>query len=279
MSKWPLVLLLCSVLVGCGSKLVYHNLDWFVIEYAEDFVDLNRQQITSIEQALPPLLQWHRSQELPLYLEQVDALLALTLREVTIEQMVGHRERVRQHYERLVRRVLPTVTELAATLTPDQTEQFMAAFLKRNVEFAEKYRAMDESQLRQFYQDRIKEDLVQWLGTLSDEQMQLVKEWSLNIQSTVTDWAVVQSTVREQIRVLLDARQQPEVFQRHLEQLLLHSEQWHSPILKAKLAYNRGLAQRYLLEILQISSEPQQQHFREELQDWKEIGLELVSGN
>ncbi len=49
MLKWLRVLLLCTFLVGCATKLVYHNLDWFVIDYAEDFVDLNTQQKTLIE--------------------------------------------------------------------------------------------------------------------------------------------------------------------------------------------------------------------------------------
>lgn len=279
MSKWLRLLLLCSVLIGCGTKFVYHNLDWFVIEFAEDYVDLDDQQTALIEQAMPNLLQWHRTEELPLYVEQIDELLVLPLRDVSVEQIALYRERARTHYERLVRRVLPDVTVIAGTLNADQTEQFMEAVLKRHEKFAKKYRAMDEPELRQFYQERVEEDLEQWLGVLTPEQKTLVKEWSLNIQSTISDWMVVQVIFREQIQSLFDKRHQPEQFQAHLEQLLLNSEHYYSPILKAKLAYNRELAQRYVVEILRISSPKQQQHFRQELQDWKEIGSDLLATN
>jgi len=279
MSKWLRLLLLCTLLVGCGTKFVYHHLDWFAIHYIEDFVDLNEQQKTMIEEVMPSLVEWHKAEALPSYVKQVDELLALSLREVTVAQIAQHQERARVYYEQLVKKVLPNVAQVAVTLSEKQIDQFMESVLKRHEKFAKKYRDMNDSELREFYQEKVTEDLEEWLGPLTSEQKEVVKAWSLNIQSTISDWVVVQMTFREQIRALFDKRQQPEQFQAHLDQLLLNSESYYSPILKAKLAYNRELAQRYLVDILRISSPKQEQHFRQELQDWKEIGLDLLATN
>ncbi|WP_000049502.1 DUF6279 family lipoprotein [Vibrio sp. RC586] len=279
MSKWLRILLLCTLLAGCGTKFVYHHLDWFVIDYVEDFVDLDEQQKLMIEQAMPDLLEWHTREALPRYVEQIDELLALPLSNVTVEQIAQHQDRARAHYQQLVNKLLPDVTAIAATFKQTQIDQFMDAVVKRHEKFAKKYREMDEPALRQFYQEKVQEDLEEWLGPLTPEQKIVLKEWSLNIQSTISDWVVVQVTFREQIRALFEKRHQPEQFQAYLGELLLNSEQYYSPILKAKLAYNRGLAQRYLVEILRISTPKQQLHFRQELQDWKEIGMDLLVKN
>lgn len=47
-------------------------------------------------------------------------------------------------------------------------------------------------------------------------------------------------------------------------------------ILKAKLSYNRELGQRYVVQILQNSSDKQQQHWRDELADWRERVSDLL---
>ncbi|WP_217526726.1 DUF6279 family lipoprotein [Vibrio cholerae] len=276
MLKWLRVLLLCTLLVGCATKFVYHNLDWFVIDYAEDFVDLNKQQKTLIKQTMPSLQSWHRAQELPDYLAMMDELSALSLREVTVEQVAQYQEKMRLYYQRLVIKLLPDVSRLAATLSEEQTEQFMQAFIKRHDKFAKKFIKMDERELRDFYQERIKDRLEDWLGPLNKSQQELVKVWSNKIQPTANDWIGFQTTMREQVRTLLQQRTQPEAFQIQLESLLLNPEQYYGMILKAKLSYNRELGQRYVVQILQNSSDKQQQHWQDELADWQKRVSDLL---
>ncbi len=276
MLKWLRVLLLCIFLVGCATKFVYHNLDWFVIEYAEDFVDLNRQQKTLIKQTMPSLQSWHRAQELPDYLAIMDELSALSLREVTVEQVAQYQEKMRLYYQRLVIKLLPDVSRLAATLSEEQTEQFMQAFIKRHDKFAKKFIKMDERELRDFYQERIKDRLEDWLGPLNKSQQELVKVWSNKIQPTANDWIGFQTTMRVQVRTLLQQRTQPEAFQVQLESLLLNPEQYYGMVLKAKLSYNRELGQRYVVQILQNSSDKQQQHWQDELADWQKRVSDLL---
>lgn len=276
MLKWLRVLLLCTLLVGCATKFVYHNLDWFVIDYAEDFVDLNKQQKTLIKQTMPSLQSWHRAQELPDYLAMMDELSALFLPDVTVEQVAQYQEKMRFYYQRLVIKLLPDVSRLAATLSEEQTEQFMQAFIKRHDKFANKFIKMDERELRDFYQERIKDRLEDWLGPLNKSQQELVKVWSNNIQPTANDWIGFQTTMREQVRTLLQQRTQPEAFQVQLESLLLNPEQHYGMILKAKLSYNRELGQRYVVQILQNSSDKQQQHWQDELADWQKRVSDLL---
>nr|WP_257713444.1 hypothetical protein [Vibrio neptunius] len=44
MKKWGLLTTLCFALTGCSTKFVYNNMDWLLVEYLEDFVELNDEQ-------------------------------------------------------------------------------------------------------------------------------------------------------------------------------------------------------------------------------------------
>ncbi|TOB62022.1 hypothetical protein CGK02_14455, partial [Vibrio parahaemolyticus] len=44
--QYGFVFLLVILLVGCTKKFLYSNIDWFVIEYLDDYVSLNDEQET-----------------------------------------------------------------------------------------------------------------------------------------------------------------------------------------------------------------------------------------
>ncbi|MFV8386495.1 hypothetical protein ACNO5E_20550, partial [Vibrio parahaemolyticus] len=48
--QYGFVFLLVILLAGCTKKfLLYSNIDWFVIEYLDDYVSLNDEQETLLE--------------------------------------------------------------------------------------------------------------------------------------------------------------------------------------------------------------------------------------
>ncbi|MEF1173457.1 DUF6279 family lipoprotein, partial [Vibrio sinaloensis] len=100
-------LMCCLLLVGCGTKFVYNNMDWLLIEYLEDYVDLNSDQESLIEQRVALLSEWHRSEEIPNYVEHLDELMTLDLKNLTAAQLNAQEEKLRAHTERIVKRVAP----------------------------------------------------------------------------------------------------------------------------------------------------------------------------
>ena len=97
MRTWIVMGLSLALLVGCGTKFVYHNLDWFVIDYIEDYVDLTKEQKTILSERIVNISQWHKQQEIPLYVQQLDKLSQITPRTMTVELFHEQEVEMRAH--------------------------------------------------------------------------------------------------------------------------------------------------------------------------------------
>lgn len=70
--RYLAVILASLAIFGCATKFAYNNIDWFIISYIEDLVPLNSVQESELENRLQDLQQWHKSTQLPLYIQQIN---------------------------------------------------------------------------------------------------------------------------------------------------------------------------------------------------------------
>ncbi len=277
MKRWITLLMISVLLAGCGTKFVYHHIDWFVLEYLDDYVTLTDQQESLVKTQIHALSQWHQSEELSNYIMQFDELLEINPKTLTLEQLQQHRDWIYQHYQSLVTRIFPSIYPLASDLSDKQVEEFMQAMAKRHQKYSDKYAGLNENETRAKYQDRITERMEQWLGDLNSEQQQLVTQWAKSLQITTDDWIAFQTGQREEIKRLLDERADESVFNQQLHKLLYEQEGFYSPVFKAKLNYNEQKSNEYILSIVHLSTPKQIQHFRETVYEWRSLASDLHS--
>ena len=71
----PLCTLLLAVcLVACSTSFAYNRLDWLIVWYANDYVDLSREQKGFLKARLEPVLEWHRHEELLTCIDLLDRI-------------------------------------------------------------------------------------------------------------------------------------------------------------------------------------------------------------
>lgn len=268
-------LMCCLLLVGCGTKFVYNNMDWLLIEYLEDYVDLNSDQESLIEQRVALLSEWHRSEEIPNYVEHLDELMTLDLKNLTAAQLNAQEEKLRAHTDRIVKRVAPDLAQLIHKLSDEQVDELMDNIRVRHSKYKAKYSQLNEEEVRQVYVERIAESMENWLGRLTKDQERLVEQWSNDLQITTSDWSDHQTNLRIRISQLLNQRSDLNVTEREMNTLLVDSESLYSPMLRSKIEHNRDVATRYIVEIATQASDKQIEHYRKELSDWKEIALAI----
>ncbi|MEF1183769.1 DUF6279 family lipoprotein [Vibrio sinaloensis] len=268
-------LMCCLLLVGCGTKFVYNNMDWLLIEYLEDYVDLNSDQESLIEQRVALLSEWHRSEEIPNYVEHLDELMTLDLKNLTAAQLNAQEEKLRAHTERIVKRVAPDLAQLIHKLSDEQVDELMDNIRVRHSKYKAKYSQLNEEEVRQVYAERIAESMENWLGRLTKDQERLVEQWSNDLQITTSDWSDHQTNLRIRISQLLNQRSDLNVIEQEMNTLLVDSESLYSPMLRSKIEHNRDVATRYIVEIATQASDKQIEHYRKELSDWKEIALAI----
>ncbi len=268
-------LMCCLLLVGCGTKFVYNNMDWLLIEYLEDYVDLNSDQESLIEQRVALLSEWHRSEEIPNYVEHLDELMTLDLKNLTAAQLNAQEEKLRAHTDRIVKRVAPDLAQLIHKLSDEQVDELMDNIRVRHSKYKAKYSQLNEEEVRQVYAERIAESMENWLGRLTKDQERLVEQWSNDLQITTSDWSDHQTNLRIRISQLLNQRSDLNATEREMNTLLVESESLYSPMLRRKIEHNRDVATRYIVEIATQASDKQIEHYRKELSDWKEIALAI----
>ncbi|MGU3847066.1 DUF6279 family lipoprotein, partial [Vibrio diabolicus] len=83
------------LLAGCTKKFLYSNIDWFVIDYIEDYVSLQGEQEVLVEERLLLLAEWHKKEELPLYIDHLKELERLKASDITLNYLQENRDRMR----------------------------------------------------------------------------------------------------------------------------------------------------------------------------------------
>ena len=67
MKKHILFLCLLLGLANCSAKLIYYHLDWLIPWYVDDYISLDSDQRTMLENRLIQQLEWHCRTQLPDY--------------------------------------------------------------------------------------------------------------------------------------------------------------------------------------------------------------------
>ncbi|MDE1311967.1 DUF6279 family lipoprotein [Vibrio aestuarianus] len=277
MRTWIAIGLSVVLLVGCGTKFVYHNLDWFAIDYIEDYVDLTKEQKTILSERIVNISQWHKQQEIPLYIQQLDKLSQITPRTITVEFLHKQELEMRAHYHRLLQKIEPDIYSFAQQLSDQQVKSLMLGLEKKHNKYADRYQGLTDTEIHGKYKSRIEERVEDWLGDLQPAQQQLVQQWADSMQITAYDWINYQAQIRTEVEVLLNQRDELSLFLPRLNRLLFEPESYYSPVLASKVEYNHALSERYLVQIIQLSNDRQIQHFQNEVADWKKILIDLQS--
>ncbi|MGC9493872.1 DUF6279 family lipoprotein [Vibrio genomosp. F10] len=269
------IVLVCMLLMSCGTKFAYRNVDWFILEYLDDFVDLTGDQDDILTLQIQQLKDWHKKEELPLYEAHIDSLLLISPDTLTPDAIAQHFKKMEQHSERLLTRVAPDLYSLIQTLTDEQVKQLLENLSKRHEEYRNKYQDLSEQEIHARYQERIGDRVETWLGRLNNEQQKIVDRWSKDLRISAYEWMAYQTRMRGEWRRLLDKRDELSYFQPNFHRLLFESDQYFSPELKDMIEYNRSVSQRYIVELFKTMSDKQLKRFRSELVEWKEIVADL----
>ena len=274
MKKWGL-LLLSLLLTGCGTKFVYNNIDWLLIEYLDDFVELTDEQEILLSDKLESLTKWHKQQELPHYIQHLNDLIVLDPQTLTIANVQQQEKKLQAHTQRLLRHIAPDIYILAKQLSDEQVEELMDSIRVRHTRYKKKYQKLSEQEIRDNYRKKLTNNIEDWLGPLSSEQLLWIAEWISQLDVTSYDWIEHQTKMRVEMNALLSRRLDDDYFNPHFEQLMFNPTSFYTEKLQQKIDHNRSKAHYYLVKIINSVSEKQTLHYRQELEDWRDIAVEI----
>ncbi|WP_117235123.1 DUF6279 family lipoprotein [Vibrio maerlii] len=264
-------------LTACGEKFVYNNLDWFVVDYVDSFVDLERPQKEILTERIQLMAEWHKENELPTYIEHFDDLLSLKPNDFTVTLLTKQEARFREHSQRLIQQAAPDLYALSKQLSNEQVEELLENLKEQHEEFADEYIDIEEQERVELYQSRISKNMERWLGDISDEQERMIVNWSESIEDTRQDWVSYHSKFRDELSQLLANRNNDSLFQSQFQQMLYEPEALFSQEFELKRSENRQIARVHLSKLFQSMDEKQYRHLQDELRKWRTIAVDLAA--
>ncbi|WP_210472647.1 DUF6279 family lipoprotein [Vibrio crassostreae] len=266
--RW-LMLLVCFLFAGCGTKFAYNNISWFAVSYIEDFVSLSNSQESELEARLDSLQAWHKETQLPLYISQLEAIQSITRPDMNSAFIVDQSEQIKNHIRAIVNKFAPDVYALSMQLSPKQDSEFLKNFREKQQDYYEERLSLNDEDSRERYRKRIEERLERWLGSVSKEQKQIIYTWSLEWANTNDNWRQYQNNTYQDLTTLMEKKADLHIAQPIIMNLLLNNEAYYPDELESKLNKNMQTSAKFLVDIAAISSDKQWSYFMNELESLK----------
>lgn len=244
------------ILSGCGTRLVYENLDGLISWQVDDFVSLSDEQESVLEQKLAEHLQWHCTSELPHYvvwLRSVDKDLRSDISRALLDTRIAEFE---ARLDLLIRHVAPDIAEFSATLSDEQIGELFTNLEERGEDHREEFVDRSVEQLADDSARRILKQLKRWSGKLTEEQEQRVRDWSRARRPLGSGWLAQRGRRHAALRRLLEQREEPSFKQDFIDQMLDQKRFW-SEAYAADIEHNKELTLRLAVDLHRLLTDKQ----------------------
>ena len=178
LKKHLFIIFVCSLIISCSLvKTTYNNAPALTIWWLDDYFNFRQTQNAILKPALQNLHKWHRQNQLPTYITQLqDMQTSLANDQISVDETCKKLATIRSSIQTLQIESIPIIIEMAPLLSDKQLNRFQ----KKLVERAEKWK--DE-----WWQDSKEEQLAARLektqdfaekmyGDLNDTQLTLLKQ-------------------------------------------------------------------------------------------------------
>lgn len=278
MARVLAAILLVLGLSGCSTTFVYNNLNWLVHWYLDDYVDLNRAQKKHFDSKMADWLVWHRNQQLPRYLDDLQALKQqLETGEMTVLQWQEVFSRGRGHWASLLNYLAPDLADLSLLLTDEQVESLFTALEKQQLKREEEREELTpQERLERDVENRL-EDLQEWTGKLNSTQKADVAKWTEGFQPTFEARMAYRRAWQAEAKRMLLMREDNESWRQGFIELLARPQVFQSNELQLADKANREHYANMLVSMNSQLSEKQKRHILKEVQALIDDLTDLIS--
>ncbi|MBU2976934.1 DUF6279 family lipoprotein [Alteromonas sp. C1M14] len=261
--KKYVVMALVVLLAGCSSKLAYNNIDWLVYWYMDDYIELDNQQEAIFDAQLGRWIDWHRSEELPKYIDHLKQVRNdVAQSRLSERRLLAHYELAKEHWDRFRREISPPLVDIATSLSDEQVIHLFAALEAENKEREEKIAKRHGLPAQAQMDKRIEgivDDMESRIGSLTAQQQQIVMDYAPSFRSSSQLWLDYRRDLQQRARRLFATRNSRDDFATNLLALLMDPEQYRSEEFVTVWKQNSLAQARLAADIAKTLTEQQQQ--------------------
>ena len=264
-----LSLVLVILLASCSTTTFVHNRINFMLPwYLGNFVDLNAEQKDYLDELLVPFFDWHQANEMPFYLNILDASesLLLSKQKIKADDIATVSMIIEDAWFRLEQGSMKWILPLGRELSSKQIDGFLKVMRSQAEEYNNERLGRTDEQYQQDAFERIRDNLAKFMGELSREQTELVSKASSQLQRDDDVWF-------DRRMALLD----------ELEEILVRDVGWEQELLYVMTyrgnAFSRGYSDIYshnlnvthemFAAVLNTRSKEQDKRLRQQIEKYR----------
>jgi len=167
------------LLAGCSAlRLAYDNADVYVKYRAGQYLDVKGAQDHELAQRIDSFFAWHREAALPQYARIAEEAAARVAKGLSHDDLVWGYDSLVAHARLSLHAAAQRIAPLLDRLTPEQVAYMEKGFAEDNRKFARENLRGSEGDRRKRRAQRVEERLEDWVGNLSQAQVERVRQYS-----------------------------------------------------------------------------------------------------
>ena len=250
-------------LTACSSTtFIYNRLDFLLPWYMGDYVNLERDQKKYLDTLIDPFLDWHRSEELPQYLDLLERAESDLDRELTAADIEALALEFEQAWLRIESRALEWLMELGEQLSDEQIAEFLAELWDKQREYEEKYLPRTDEEYHEEAYENLRDSLQDYMGRLDDQQRTVLQDAGKELRRSDGVWLTERAAW---LNMLEEVLQREPGWQQALRDAIATREERVSDDYNDTYAHNAAVIYAALAEVINTRSEKQDKRLRREM--------------
>ena len=264
LKKFSLIILI--FLTGCSSTtFIYNRIDFLLPWYLASYVDLSRDQKQYLDELLIPFFSWHRHEELPRYADIINSVEEILDSEVKVENITLITQDVEESWFRLEDELLLWILPLTKDLSDEQINNFLQVMQTKTIESENRYLKRNDQVYQKHNYNRLRKNLRRFIGTMSKEQLDLVKIASKSMRRVDTEWVQNRKKLVANLGSILQRKESWE--KRFIS--ITHRDDLVSKNYRDNYAYNIDITNHLIAAILNTRTEKQDKKLRAQLKRYR----------
>ena len=253
---------------GCTTKLVYDFLDWGLYWELKDYVKFTRDQRLLVKDEISQLIDWHRSEELPQYADQLQRLSKELKSGITVEQLEESYNNLRDSWQRIVIKTLPAAVDIISNLNDEQVNDFFEMLIEKEGDDAKKIENGTNVRTVKKREAYVSKKIVDVIGKLNEEQKSLIAQWALSMKPT-KELSLAQAIQwRTRMQTVLAERHNEQQLENNLMVLFANPDQLRSASYRRVIEKNKRLIMQLLFDLNQTLTNQQRSKLVKKLQSY-----------
>ena len=253
---------------GCTTKLAYDFLDWGLYWELKDYVKFTRDQRLLVKDEISQLIDWHRSEELPQYADQLEKLSKELKSGITVEQLEESYNNLRDSWQRIVIKTLPATVDIISNLNDEQVNDFFEMLIEKEGDDAKKIEKGTNARTLKKREAYVSKKIVDVIGKLNEDQKSLIAQWALSMKPT-KELSLAQAIQwRTRMQTVLAERHNEQQLENNLMVLFANPDQIRSASYRRVIEKNKRLIMQLLFDLNQTLTNQQRSKLVKKLKSY-----------